>query len=120
MRSLTIFIIALCLLAGGAISLSAQQPAPPLPTSAPVTTTANRPLPPVTPPVSLTEIMKKMGFLAYPFIALSFFAVMLIFFVVLTIKQNSVVSDGFMNSADALIRKQDYLGLLCAVCNRQQ
>ena len=33
-------------------------------------------------------------------------------------RQNTVVSDAFMNSADALIRKQDYLGLL-AVCNRR-
>ena len=32
--------------------------------------------------------------------------------------QGTVVSDAFMNSADALIRKQDYLGLL-AVCNRR-
>ncbi len=58
-----------------------------------------------------------MGILAYPLIALSLVAVMVIFFVILTVKQNSVVSDGFMNAADALIRKQDYLGLL-AVCNR--
>ena len=35
-----------------------------------------------------------------------------------TIRQGTVVSDAFMNSADALIRKQDYLGLL-AVCNRR-
>jgi biopolymer transport protein ExbB len=33
-------------------------------------------------------------------------------------RQGTVVSDAFMNSADALIRKQDYLGLL-AVCNRR-
>ncbi len=29
-----------------------------------------------------------------------------------------MVSDKFMNAADALIRKQDYLGLI-AVCNRE-
>ncbi len=58
-----------------------------------------------------------MGFLAYPFIAVSFMAVVMIFFVMFTVKQNSVVSDVFMNSADSLIRKQDYLGLL-SVCNR--
>ena len=44
---------------------------------------------------------------------------LVIFFVILTVKQNAVVSDRFMNAADALIRKQDYLGLL-AVCNRTQ
>ena len=32
--------------------------------------------------------------------------------------QGTVVSDKFMNAADALIRKQDYLGLI-AVCNRE-
>jgi biopolymer transport protein ExbB len=35
-----------------------------------------------------------------------------------TIRQGTVVSDSFMNSADSLIRKQDYLGLL-AICNRR-
>ena len=69
------------------------------------------------PPLTPSEVIKKMGFLAYPFIALSLLAVATIFFVILTVKQSSVVSDAFMNSADALIRKQDYLGLL-AVCNR--
>lgn len=118
MRSLTILYIALCLLAGGAFTLSAQQPAPspaPAPT-APAITRPSSQQPPA-PAVTIQEVVSKMGFLAYPLIALSFFAVALIFFVVLTIKQNSVVSDAFMNSADALIRKQDYLGLL-AVCNR--
>ncbi|MEZ5432308.1 MAG: MotA/TolQ/ExbB proton channel family protein [Verrucomicrobiales bacterium] len=36
----------------------------------------------------------------------------------LTIREGTVVSDKFMNAADALIRKQDYLGLI-AVCNRE-
>jgi biopolymer transport protein ExbB len=119
MRSLTFFFIALCLLAGGAFPLSAQQTAPAAAPSPPAVTAPalTRPAPAAAPPVTIQEVIKKMGFLAYPLIALSFFAVALIFFVVLTIKQNSVVSDGFMNSADALIRKQDYLGLL-AVCNR--
>lgn len=49
---------------------------------------------------------------------LSFIAVLLIFFYTLTIRQGTVVSNKFMNAADALIRKQDYLGLI-AVCNRE-
>ena len=53
----------------------------------------------------------------YPLAGLSIAAVFLIIFYVLTIRQGAVVSDKFMNAADALIRKQDYLGLL-AVCNR--
>jgi biopolymer transport protein ExbB len=45
-------------------------------------------------------------------------AFFLIVLYTLTVRQGSIVSDTFMNSADALIRKQDYLGLL-AVCNRR-
>ncbi len=120
MRSLTFFFIALCLLAGSAFPVFAQQPAP-ASASGPegqVTLPLGRPaLVNQAPPVTIQEVIKKMGFLAYPLIALSLFAVAMILFVVFTIKQGSVVSDGFMNSADALIRKQDYLGLL-AVCNR--
>ena len=59
-----------------------------------------------------------MGLLFYPMLVLSLITVALIFFNAFTIRQNTVVSDAFMNSADALIRKQDYLGLL-AVCNRR-
>ncbi len=55
-----------------------------------------------------------MSFLA----GLSFLTVLLIVFYVFTIRQGTVVSDKFMNAADALIRKQDYLGLI-AVCNRE-
>ncbi len=55
-----------------------------------------------------------MSFLA----GLSFLAVLLIVFYLFTIRQGTVVSDKFMNAADSLIRKQDYLGLI-AVCNRE-
>ncbi len=53
-----------------------------------------------------------------PLALLSFLAVLLVMFYFLTIRQGAVVSSNFMNAADALIRKQDYLGLI-AVCNRQ-
>ena len=66
----------------------------------------------------IMEIKRKMGLLFWPMVALSIFTIMLIFFNAFTIRQNAVVSDAFMNSADALIRKQDYLGLL-AVCTRR-
>ncbi|MCB1064384.1 MAG: MotA/TolQ/ExbB proton channel family protein [Verrucomicrobiae bacterium] len=65
------------------------------------------------------DIFMKGGIvLMAPLAILSFLAVLLIFFYFLTIRQGSVVSNKFMNSADALIRKQDYLGLI-AVCNRE-
>ena len=68
--------------------------------------------------LTLLEIVKETGFLIWPLAALSVTAVFLIIFYFLTVRRGAVVSDRFMNSADALIRKQDYLGLL-AVCNRQ-
>ncbi|QQL46410.1 MotA/TolQ/ExbB proton channel family protein [Sulfuriroseicoccus oceanibius] len=67
--------------------------------------------------VSLRDILKKGGFMMYPLAALSFVAVLLIIFYTLTIRQNAVVSDHFMDEAESMIRKQDYLGLI-AYCNR--
>jgi len=64
------------------------------------------------------EILSKGGFMMYPLAVLSVIAVVLILFYALTIRRNSVVSDQFMNAAEALIRKRDYLGLI-AHCNRQ-
>ena len=68
--------------------------------------------------VEFLEILEQGGIIMYPLYGLSFVAVLLIFYYVLTIRQGTVVSDKFMNAADALIRKQDYLGLI-AVCNRE-
>src|SRR5216110_1806925 len=50
-------------------------------------------------------------------LALSIIFVMLVITYLLTIRRGSVVSSGFMATADALLRKRDYLGLL-AVSNR--
>ncbi|MES2707954.1 MAG: MotA/TolQ/ExbB proton channel family protein [Verrucomicrobiota bacterium] len=69
-------------------------------------------------PVSLSDMIQKGGFTFKILIGISVVAVALIIFLVLTIRRGSVVSDHFMHTADTLIRKQDYLGLL-AVCNRQ-
>jgi biopolymer transport protein ExbB len=68
--------------------------------------------------VTFDNFIKRAGIMAYPLIGLSMVAFFLIVLYSLTIRQGTVVSDAFMNSADALIRKQDYLGLL-AVCNRR-
>ena len=66
---------------------------------------------------SFLEVIQGAGLMLYPLAALSVAAVFLVILYLLTIRQGAVVSDKFMNAADALIRKQDYLGLL-AVCNR--
>src|SRR5256885_179011 len=49
--------------------------------------------------------------------ALSVFFVMLVIIYLMTIRRGAVVSSGYMATADALLRKRDYLGLL-AVSNR--
>lgn len=68
--------------------------------------------------MDVVEILKMGGFMMYPLAVLSVIAVVLILFYTFTIRRNSVVSDKFMNAAEALIRKRDYLGLI-AHCNRQ-
>lgn len=69
-------------------------------------------------PLTFSNYLERTGIMGYPLIALSMVAFFLILLYSFTIRQGTVVSDAFMNSADALIRKQDYLGLL-AVCNRR-
>lgn len=76
-------------------------------------------IPGAAPEQSMLDYLLEGGpWLMVPLAALSFIAVLLIIFYMFTIRQGTVVSNKFMNAADALIRKQDYLGLI-AVCNRE-
>lgn len=68
--------------------------------------------------LTLESFIARTGIMAYPLIGLSMLTLCMILLFTFTVRQGTVVSDAFMNSADALIRKQDYLGLL-AVCNRR-
>jgi biopolymer transport protein ExbB len=68
--------------------------------------------------LTLEGFIERTGIMAYPLIGLSMITLCMILLFAFTVRQGTVVSDAFMNSADALIRKQDYLGLL-AVCNRR-
>jgi len=52
-----------------------------------------------------------------PLLLLSIFFVMMVVVYLMTIRRGAVVSTGYMATADALLRKRDYLGLL-AVSNR--
>jgi biopolymer transport protein ExbB len=54
----------------------------------------------------------------YPLALISIVGVVLVLIYLLTIRRNAVVSDRFMNAAEAMIRKRDYLGLV-AFCHRQ-
>jgi biopolymer transport protein ExbB len=87
----------------GATTLLAQTPAPILPD-----------LPRST---SVLEAMLHAGPVMIPLFLLSVFSVMLVIVYFLTIRRGAVVSNGFMATADALLRKRDHLGLL-AVSNR--
>jgi biopolymer transport protein ExbB len=75
--------------------------------------------PPLVPERSQTilETLLKAGPVMIPLVLLSIFFVMLVVVYLMTIRRGAVVSGGYMATADALLRKRDYLGLL-AVSNR--
>jgi len=64
------------------------------------------------------EIVAAGGVMMYPLALISVVGVVLVLLYLLTIRRNAVVSDRFMNTAEAMIRKRDYLGL-AAYCHRQ-
>src|SRR3954467_1191451 len=80
---------------------------------------AQEPTPPLVPQHSQTvlETLLKAGPVMIPMFLLSVFFVALVVVYFLTIRRGAVVSSGYMATADALLRKRDYLGLL-AVSNR--
>ena len=85
--------------------LFAQDPAAPLPA------------PDLPQSTSILDAMFHAGPIIIPLFLLSIFSVMLVVVYFLTIRRGAVVSHGYMATADALLRKRDYLGLL-AVSNR--
>src|SRR4030095_3960432 len=80
---------------------------------------AQEPTPPLVPQhsQSIMETLVKAGAVMIPLFLLSIFFVMLFVVYLMTIRRGAVVSSGYMATADALLRKRDYLGLL-AVSNR--
>lgn len=64
------------------------------------------------------EIVAAGGVMMFPLALISVVGVVLVLLYLLTIRRNAVVSDRFMNAAEAMIRKRDYLGLI-AYCHRQ-
>lgn len=76
------------------------------------------PLPPDLPRAqTVLDAMMKAGPIMIPLFLLSVVSVMLVIVYFMTIRRGAIVSRGFMATADALLRKRDYLGLL-AVSNR--
>lgn len=66
---------------------------------------------------SVLDALIKAGPVMIPLFLLSIFSIMLVITYLMTIRKGAVVSSGYMATADALLRKRDYLGLL-AVSNR--
>src|SRR5438876_709259 len=66
---------------------------------------------------TVLDAMVKAGPVMVPLFLLSVFSVMLVIVYLMTIRRGAIVSSGYMATADALLRKRDYLGLL-AVSNR--
>lgn len=64
------------------------------------------------------EIISAGGVMMFPLALISVIGVVLILLYLVTIRRNAVVSDRFMNNAEAMIRRRDYLGLV-AFCHRQ-
>ncbi|MDE0825937.1 MAG: MotA/TolQ/ExbB proton channel family protein [Akkermansiaceae bacterium] len=62
--------------------------------------------------LNLLEIVSQGGIMMYPLALLSVAAVILIFLFFITIRRGTVVSDRYMRTAERLIRKRDYMGLV--------
>src|SRR5262245_6345249 len=87
---------------------------------APATAAAPAAAPSLVPDIHSTSILQTLiaaGPVMIVLFALSVFFVMLVIVYLMTIRRGTVVSGGYMATADALLRKRDYLGLL-AVSNR--
>lgn len=68
--------------------------------------------------VNFLEVLLKGGPMMYPLGLMSLLTVLLILVFALSIRRNAIVSDRFMNTAEAMIRKRDYLALI-TFCHRR-
>lgn len=62
--------------------------------------------------LTLTEILKKGGWVMYALVALSIFTLILVLLYFLTIRRSAIVTNRFMNTSETLIRKRDFHGLV--------
>lgn len=67
--------------------------------------------------MNLWQVIIAGGPMMFPLAALSIITVMLVIIYLMTMRRGAVVSRRFMETAEALIRKNDYLGLV-AISNR--
>lgn len=62
--------------------------------------------------IDFLEVLAKGGIMMFPLALISVVMVILILLFLLTIRRNVIVSDRFMNTAESMIRKRDFLGLV--------
>lgn len=67
---------------------------------------------PVSKQKDFIEVFLKGGVMMFPLALMSVMMVILILIFLLTIRRNVIVSDRYMNAAESMIRKRDYLGLI--------
>jgi biopolymer transport protein ExbB len=75
--------------------------------------------PAIRPEATLWEVVLSGGPVMIPLGILSVIAVMLVLIYLFTMRRGAVVTKRYMTTADALLRKRDYLGLL-AISNRHR
>lgn len=70
--------------------------------------------------MTFMEIFFSGGPMMYPLALLSIVGVVLVLIYLLTIRRNAVVSDRFMNTAEQMIHKRDFMGLLSYCARRNE
>ena len=63
-------------------------------------------------PMNLWKILEKAGWILIPLGIMSFLTVMLVIVFLLTLRRSAIMTSHYMNTADVLLKKRDYLGLL--------
>jgi len=75
---------------------------------------------PVAKEVNFLEVLARGGVMMYPLGLMSIVTVLLILVFMITIRRNAIVSDRFMDTAEAMIRKRDFAGLIAFSQNRNE
>ena len=68
--------------------------------------------------LTIIQLLSKGGWVMTALVGLSIFTLILVLLYFLTLRRSTVVTNKFMNAAEAMIRKRDYLGLI-AYCHRR-
>jgi biopolymer transport protein ExbB len=62
--------------------------------------------------MTLWNLMTRAGWVMIPLAVMSFLAVMFILIFLMTLRRSTILTAHYMNTADVLLKKRDYLGLL--------